>query len=159
MLLEFSNAHNTNNHMFDQILSSLQKEAAPALMAKLGLDQTQATASVGAAASSVKEVLGGDHGFGMDDVLNLFSSNKNTSGADGLMSKLGTVMQGKLSTDAGLPAEKASLVQSMLLPMVTDFISKHVGGDASKLKGMLGGLGNLGGLADTAKGMLGKLFK
>ncbi|MBK9419959.1 MAG: hypothetical protein IPN44_02780 [Flavobacteriales bacterium] len=145
--------------MFDQILSSLQKEAAPALMAKLGLDQNQADKSVGAAANSVKEVLGGNHGFGMDDVLSLFSNNTNTAGANGLMSKLGTVMQGKLSTEAGLPAEKASMVQSMLLPLVTDFIAKHVGGDASKLKGMLGGLGDLSGMADTAKGMLGKLFK
>lgn len=148
--------------MFDQILASLEKEAAPALMAKLGLDQGEATKSVGAAASSVKEVLGGNHGFGMDDVLNLFSNNTNTAGADGLMSKIGSVMQGKLSTEAGLKPEKAGLVQSMLLPMVMDFISKHVGGDASNLKNMLGGLGNmgdLGGLADTAKGMLGKLFK
>ena len=148
--------------MFDQILASLEKEAAPALMSKLGLDQGQATKSVGAAANSVKEVLGGDNGFGMDDVLSLFSSNTNTSGADGLMSKIGSVMQGKLSTEAGLAPEKASLVQSMLLPMVTDFITKHVGGDASNLKNMLGGLGdmgNLGGLAGTAKGMLGKLFK
>lgn len=145
--------------MFDQMLNTLQKEAAPLLMSKLGLDNGQATKSVGAATDSVKEVLGGGDGFDMSDVLNLFSSAKNTSGAEGILGKLGEVMQGKLTGQAGLDASKASGVQALLMPFVTDLITKYVGGDASKLQGLLGGLANSGGLADAAKGMLGKLFK
>lgn len=47
----------------------------------------------------------------------------------------------------------------MLLPLVMNLISKQVGGDSSKLQGLLGGLGGGDGLASAAKGMLGKLFK
>jgi hypothetical protein len=43
----------------------------------------------------------------------------------------------------------------MLVPMVTELISKHVGGDAKNLQSLLGG----GGIAGMAKGMLSKLFK
>ncbi len=145
--------------MFEQILSNLQKEAAPALMSKLGLDQKQASGSISAAASSVKEVLGGANGFGMDDVLNLFSSAKNSGGADGILSQLGTAMHGKLTNQVGLDAGKAGNVKDMLLPMVTNLITQHVGGDMGKLGGLLQGLGGNAGLADAAKGFLGKLFK
>ena len=40
----------------------------------------------------------------MDDVLSLFSSNTNTSGADGILARLGPVLQGKLGTEVGLDA-------------------------------------------------------
>lgn len=127
-------------------------------MSKLGLDQKQVSGSVSAAKDSVTEVLGGGDGFGMDDVINLFSSAKNSSGAEGVLGKLGTALQGKLTGQVGLNAEKAGGVQAVLMPIVTDLITKHVGGDANKLQGLLGGLGNSGGLAGAAKGMLGKLF-
>lgn len=146
--------------MFDQILTTLQKEAAPALMSKLGLDQTQATGSVHAAADSVKEVIGGGDGFGMDDVMNLFSNATNSSGAEGILGQIGTALQSKLTGQVGLDASKAGGVQAILLPMLTDLIGKYMGGDPGKLKGLMGGItGNSGALADTAKGMLGKLFK
>ena len=146
--------------MFDQILKTLEKEAAPALMSKLGLDQKQASGSVNAAASSVKEVITGGDGFGMDDITNLFSSSQNSTGADGILGKVGTLLQSKLTGQVGLDSNKAGGVSAMLLPMVTDLITKHVGGDTNKLSGLLGSLtGNGGGMADMAKGMLGKLFK
>ncbi|MBS1546675.1 MAG: hypothetical protein JST38_14255 [Bacteroidetes bacterium] len=145
--------------MFDQILANLEKEAAPALMSKLGLNQQQASGSVQAAASSVTDVLGGGDGFGMDDVLNLFSNAKNTSGADGILSKVGDALHGKLTNQVGLNAGQAGSVKDMILPMITNLISQHVGGDGNKLSGLLQGLGgNSGGLAGAAKGLLGKLF-
>lgn len=141
--------------MFDQILSSLKEQSAPELMSKLGLDQAQANGSVVAATESAKEVLSGGDGFGMDDVMNLFSSAKNTSGADGILGKMGGVLIGKLVEQVGLDKSKASGVSAMLIPMVTDLITKNAGGNAGALQSMLGG----GGIADAAKGMLGKLFK
>lgn len=144
--------------MFEQILSTLQQQAAPELMSKLGLDQKQASGSIHAAADSVKEVVGGSDGFGLDDVLSLFSSTKNTSGADGILSNIGSVLQGKLTGQVGLDAGKASSVSAMVLPMITDLLSKHVGGDANNLRSLLGGMGSGNGIADMAKGMLGKLF-
>lgn len=141
--------------MLDQILSSLKDKATPELMNKLGLNADQANGSVMAAADSVKQVVSGGDGFGMDDALSLFSSAKNSAGADGMMGKIGEVLMGKLTGQVGLDAGKASGVSAMLMPMVMDLVSKHVGGDAKNLQGLLGG----GGIADAAKGMLGKLFK
>lgn len=146
--------------MFDQILQTLEKEAAPALMSKLGLDKQQASGSVNAAASSVQEVITGGDGFGMDDLTNLFSNSPNSTGADGILGKVGTLLQSKLTGQVGLDADKAGGVSAILIPMITDLIAKHVGGDTNKLSGLLGSLtGNSGGMADAAKGMLGKLFK
>ena len=141
--------------MIDQILSSLKEKAAPELMNKLGLNADQANGSVMAAADSVKQVVSGGDGFGMDDALSLFSSAKNSVGADGMMGKIGEVLMVKLTGQVGLDAGKASGVSAMLMPMVMDLVSKYVGGDAKNLQGLLGG----GGIADAAKGMLGKLFK
>ncbi|MFT3885572.1 MAG: hypothetical protein QM724_09115 [Flavobacteriales bacterium] len=144
--------------MFDQILSQLQGQAVPELMSKFGLDTKQATGSVHAAADSVKEVVSGGNGFGLDDVLNLFSNASNTSGAEGILSNIGNVMQGKLTGQVGLNAATAGGVKDMILPMITNLLSKHVGGDASNLQGLIGSLGGGKGVADMAKGMLGKLF-
>jgi hypothetical protein len=145
--------------MLDQILSTLQKQATPELMNKLGLDQEQANGSVNAAADSVKQVLGGSDGFGLDDALSLFSSAKNTSGADGILGNIGNVLQGKLSSEVGLDAAKAGGVKDLLLPMITGLVTKYVGGDNKNLQSLIGSFaGNGGGVADMAKGMLGKLF-
>lgn len=141
--------------MLDQLLSTLTSQAAPELMSKLGLDQKQATGAIAAAADSVKHVVAGGDGFGLDDALNLFSSAKNSSAADGILGNIGNVLQGKLTDQVGLSAGQASGVGAMLLPMITELVSKYVGGDAKNLQSLVGG----GGLADMAKGMLGNLFK
>lgn len=145
--------------MFNELLTTLRKEAAPKLMAQFGLDQDQANMSVGAAADSVKEVLGDGKSFGIQDALNLFSSNANGSGAQAMLGKVGSLLQGKLTDQVGLDASKASGVGAMLLPMITDLITKQVGGDSSKLQGLVSGLADGGDMANMAKSMLGKLFK
>ena len=145
--------------MLDQIISTLKSEAAPALMEKLGLNEQQTHGSIHAAAQSVQEVISGGNGFGMDDVLNLFSQAKNSSAADGILSNIGQVFNNKLTGQVGLNAQQAGGVQQMLLPMITDLVSKHVGGDAGNLGGLLKGFTSGGGIADMAKGMLGGLFK
>lgn len=142
--------------MLDQILSTLQSQAAPKLMSQFGLDEKQASGSIAAAADSVKEVVGGGDGFGLDDALNLFSSAKNSTAANGILGNIGSMLQNKLTGQVGLDAGKASGITAMLLPMITDLISKHVGGDPKNLQALIGGGG---GLADMAKGMLGNLFK
>ncbi len=145
--------------MFDQILSALRNEAGPALKSKFGLDDNQVAGSLHAAKDSVAQVIGGGDGFGMDDVLSLFSSNTNTSGADGILARLGPVLQGKLGTEVGLDAAKAGGITEMLVPMVTNLLGKYVDGDSNKLSGLLQGLGGGGDLGSMAKGLLGKLFR
>ena len=93
-------------------------------MGQLGLDKDQAAGSITAAADSVKDVLGGSDGFGLDDALNLFSSAKNTSAADNILGNIGNVLQSKLTSRVGLDASKASGVVAMLLPTVTDLVAK-----------------------------------
>lgn len=144
--------------MLDRIISSLREQAAPELINKLGLTETQASGSIHAAADSVKQVVGGGDGIGMDDLLNLFSDKANNSKADGIMDNIGSLLKGKLSSDVGLDAAKASGVKDMLMPMLMQLVSKYVGGDSKNLQSLLGGLAE-GGLADKAKGLLGGLFK
>lgn len=144
--------------MIDQLLSSLKEQAVPELINKLGLDQRQADGSVNAAASSVQEAISGGDGFGLDDVMNLFSDKANTAGADGLLNNIGGLLKGKLTNEVGLGADKAGSVADMLLPMVTQLVTKHLGGDAKGLQGMLGNLGG-GKIGGMAKGLLGNLFK
>ncbi|MCC6840257.1 MAG: hypothetical protein IT230_08875 [Flavobacteriales bacterium] len=145
--------------MIEQLLSALQQEAGPALKSKFGLNDGQVSGSLNAAKDSLAQVIGGGDGFGLDDVLSLFSSNTNTSGAEGILAKLGPVLQGKLTGEVGLDATQAGGIKDMLLPMVTNLISKHVEGDSNKLGGLLQGLGSGGDLGNVAKGMLGKLFR
>lgn len=151
---------NEPNNMLDQILSTLQQQAGPELISKLGLNKDQAEGSVNAAASSITQVLGGADGFGLDDVMNLFSADKNTAGADGILNNIGSVLQGKLTGEVGLDALKAGGVKDMLLPMITSLVGKYIGGDNKNLQSLIGSLagGQGGGVADLAKGMLGKLF-
>ncbi|MFN8351284.1 MAG: hypothetical protein U0U25_07445 [Flavobacteriales bacterium] len=139
--------------MFDQILDQLKSQVGPELMQKAGLNADQTNGSLSAAADSVKEVIGGGDGFGMDDVLNLFSSAQNSPKADNLLSTIGTVFQGKLTGQVGLDAGKAGAVSALVMPMLTRLLSDKIGGNAANLQGLLGG-----GIADMAKGMLGKLF-
>ncbi len=146
--------------MLDEILATLKNQATPDLMNSIGLDQKQTDNSIHAAAESVKEVIGGGDGFGMDDLLNLFSQAQNNKNADGVLNSIGQVFSGKLSTDVGLNAQQSSGVQALLLPMIMKLISGKVGGDANNLQGLIGAFtGKGGGLADMAGGMLKGLFK
>ncbi|MCC6542431.1 MAG: hypothetical protein IT225_09445 [Flavobacteriales bacterium] len=141
--------------MLDQILDSLKQQAMPQLMNQFGLNEKQAGGSVKAAADSVMEAVSGGDGFGLDDALSLFSDSANSKGADGLLGNIGSLLQNKLTGQVGLDGGKASGVAGMLLPLITDLVTKQVGGNADNLKSLLGG----GGIADLAKGFLGNLFK
>lgn len=144
--------------MLEQIISTLKSQAAPELMSKLGLNEDQAHGSIHAAADSVKEVIGGGDGFGMDDALNLFSQAKNNAGADGILSNIGGVLSNKLTGQVGLNAQQAGGVQNMLLPMITNLISGHVGGNAGNLQSLLASFTGGGGIGAAAQGILGNLF-
>ena len=140
--------------MLDKIINTLQQPAGPELISRFGLNEKQVGGTWGATADSLKEAIGGSDGFGLDDVLSLFSNGTNSAGADGLLKNIGGLLENKLTGQVGLDAGKASGVAGMLLPMLTDLVSKHVGGDAKNLQALLGD----GGLANMAKGFLGKLF-
>jgi hypothetical protein len=143
--------------MLDHILDQLKSEAMPALMNKVGLNDAQAAGSIQAAGASVQQALTGNDGFGMDDVLNLFSSAKNSAGADGILHSITNTFKDKLSADVGLNAQQVGGVSDLIIPMITKLLSDKVGGEAGNLQGLLNGFGG-GDLGGLAKGMLGKLF-
>ena len=143
--------------MFDNILSSLTQKALPKLVQEHGLSPEQAKSSITAATTGLQGVLSGDHGVDVSTLTNLFSSDTNTTGANGLLEKIGQAVQSNLTGKAGLSAEKAGAVKDTLLPMIMDLMSKHVGGNADSLKDLVSGFSG-GGMADAAKGVLGKLF-
>ncbi len=146
--------------MLDEILSTLKSQAAPDLMNKIGLNEQQTNGSINAAADSVKQVIGGGDGFGLDDMLNLFSHAQNNANADGILQNIGQVFSGKLSNDVGLNAQQSSGVQALLLPQIMNLISGKVGGDAGNLQGLLSAFtGNGQGMAGVAGGLLKGLFK
>ncbi len=145
--------------MLDQILSTLQGQVGPQLIDQLGLNEGQAKGSVAAVGDSVKQVLGGGDGFGLDDVLNLFSSAQNSAGANGILDQIGKVFNQKLTGEVGLNGQQAGGVMALVLPLLTQLLSDKVGGNAGNLQGLLGELGKDGGLAGMAKGLLGGLFK
>lgn len=82
--------------MIDQLISTLKAEAMPQLMSKFGLSDSQADKSVVAAADSVKEVVTGGNGLGLDDLMGLFGQGGKGSGTDAILSQLGGVMKGSL---------------------------------------------------------------
>lgn len=145
--------------MLDQLLATLQGQVGPQLISQLGLNEGQAQGSINAAGDSVKQVLGGGDGFGLDDVLNLFSSAQNTSAADGILNNIGQVFNQKLTGQVGLSGQQAGGVVNLVLPLLTQLLSDKVGGNAGNLQGLLGELGKGGDLAGLAKGLLGGLFK
>ncbi len=145
--------------MLDEILNNLKNQAAPELMNRIGLNEQQTDGSISAAAESVKQVVGGGDGFGLDDMLNLFSNAQNNTNAEGILSKISQVFSGKLSNDVGLNAQQSSGVQALVLPMIMNLISGKVGGDANNLQGLLRAFTGNGDMANVAGGLLKGLFK
>ncbi len=143
--------------MLDDIVGALKNQVGSSLMDKIGLDQQQSDNSIGAAASSVTDLLGGGDGLDIGDALSLFSKDDNTAGADGILGQLGDTFMGKLTGDVGLDAGKAGGVKDMVLPMLMGLMSDKIGGDKNMLSGLVGGL--LGGGSGAASSLLGGVSK
>ncbi|MCB0794830.1 MAG: hypothetical protein KDB88_08845 [Flavobacteriales bacterium] len=145
--------------MLDQIMSGLKDQVGSQLLEQIGLDQKQADGSLNAAGDSLKDVIGGGDGIDLGDVLNLFSKDKNSTGADQLLSKLGSDYLGKLTGQVGLDAGKASSVKDLVLPALMSLLGDKVGGNKDMLSSLLGGAGkNLLGDLGGKLGGIGKLF-
>lgn len=144
--------------MLNELLPLLKDKVGADLMNKVGLDANKTDGALNAASSTVTELLGGK-GIDMGTVLNLFSKDTNTAGANDLLGQLGRNYLGKLTGEVGLDAAKANSVKDLVMPVLTNLLSDKIGGNAGALQGMLGNLGGGGDIADMAKGMLGKLFK
>lgn len=140
--------------MFDDIINSLKDEVGGSLMEKLGLSNEDAGKAVDIAGDTVKEVMERDSdGFGLDDILNLFSNDKNNETADNLENNISTHLSQNLTEKMGLSSDMISSIKSMILPILLNLITSKLGGDGNKVNDIFGE--NIGGLIRG----LGGLFK
>lgn len=142
--------------MFDSILDSVKGEIAEGLTSKLGLN----AGDVDKTLSSTKEafdktVSDESKSNGVESIMNLFSKDDNSSGADGLLKGLGGNLISSLSSN-GFSSDKASSITDMVIPIVVKFATDKIGGDAGMITGLLGGSE---GVAGKASGLLKGFFK
>lgn len=144
--------------MIDQLINELKGKVGGDLVGKLGLDKGQADGALQAAGSSVQEVIGGK-GADLDTVLNLFSKDSNTTGANDLMGRLGSTFLGKLTGQVGLDVGKAGSVKDLIMPLLTNMLAEKIGGNKDMLGSLMGGKANeLMGSVGGKLGGLGKMF-
>jgi hypothetical protein len=144
--------------MIDQLINELKGKVGGDLLNKVGLDPSKADGALKAAGSSVQEVIGGK-GADMSTLLNLFSKDSNTPGANDLLGKLGSTYLGKLTGEVGLDPGKAGSVKDLVMPLLTKLLTDKIGGNKDLLGSLMGGkAGDLvGGMAGKLGG-LGKMF-
>lgn len=143
--------------MIDQLINELKDKVGGDLIGKIGLNESQADGALKAAGSSVQEALGG--GADLGSVLNLFSKDSNSPGANDLLGKIGGSFLGKLTGQVGLDAGKAGSVKDLIMPLLTNMLADKIGGNKDMLASLMGGNagGMLGGVAEKLGG-LGKMF-
>ena len=148
----------TPTPMIDQLINELKGKVGGDLIGKIGLNESQADGAVKAAGASVQEVVGGK-GADLGTVLNLFSKDSNTAGANDLMGKLGSTLMGKLTGQVGLDAGKAGSVKDLIMPLLTNMLAEKIGGNKDMLGSLMGGKANdLLGSVGGKLGGLGKMF-
>lgn len=144
--------------MIDQLINELKDKVGGDLIGKIGLNESQADGALKAAGTSVQEVIGGQ-GVDLGTVLNLFSKDSNTPGANDLLGSLGSNFLGKLTGQVGLDAGKAGSVKDLIMPLLANMLADKIGGNKDMLGSLLGGnAGNLLGDVAGKLGGLGKLF-
>ena len=144
--------------MFDSILDSLKEEVGSALMSKLGLSSTDVDKTIESSKDAMETTITEEaKSNGLDTLVNLFSDNKNTSTSNNVLEKLGGNLLSSL-TSKGFDSSKSSSITSMILPIITNLLSKKIGGNTGSLQSLLGSAGISDVIEDKAKGFLKGLF-
>jgi uncharacterized protein YidB (DUF937 family) len=147
--------------MLDSILGGLKDQIPGDLLEKVGLDPSKAGDVASIAGESAKEEVSKQLASGaMGTVMNLFSKGSNSSSASSLKDSLTSNFVGKLGTKLGLSESMANTLASAIIPkvlaMITNKNEETAATDTSAIASMFGGTD---GMMDSAKGMLGGLFK
>lgn len=145
--------------MLEQLLQGLQGQVGQEVQEKAGVDSDMMSQIMqiagGVATKEVgKEMLGG----GLDTVMNLFSNNSNSTGANSLQTNITTGVVSNLVEKLGLDQGKASMITSMVIPaimnMVTQKNNETPETDSSPLSALFGGDKGAGGIAGMIGGFL-----
>ena len=149
--------------MLDSLLDGLKDQAGDALASKLGLSGLEIDNVVKSSKTAVEKTVteGGQDDNALASMLNLFSDNDNDEKGNGLLEGLGGNLLSSLTSN-GFSSDKASSIQSMVLPMIISAVTGVVKGDSANLGSLLSS-GSLKDIAanlvkDKAAGFLKGLF-
>ncbi len=145
--------------MLDGIITSLKDQVSGELLNKTSVKKEELPGIFDIVKEQATEKLGAAvAGGGLDSVMNLFSKNDNSEGANNIQSALSSGIVSGLASKLGFDSAKANSVVSMILPhlmkLITNKNDETDAGDSSFLEGMLGG-GGASDLLGKAKGMFG----
>lgn len=144
--------------MIEHLINALKDKVGGDLIGNIGLDPAQADGALKAAGDTVQDVVGGNS-VDLPSVLNLFSKDSNSGGANDLLGKLGSNYLGKLTGQVGLDGAKAGSVKDLVIPVLTGMLSEKIGGNKDMIGSLLGGkAGDMLGGAAGKLGGLGKMF-
>jgi uncharacterized protein YidB (DUF937 family) len=148
--------------MLEQLINSLKSEVGGQV-----LDQTNLPSGHLDKIFSVigdvtkKEVAGNILKGNLSDVMNLFSNQTNTDGANQIQSNISSSVISNLTSKLGLSPEVSSNIASAALPGLINMITKHNSttpdDDPSPLHDLFGTAGG-SGILGAAKNLLGGLF-
>jgi uncharacterized protein YidB (DUF937 family) len=148
--------------MLEQLLNSLKSEIGGQLADQHNLQSghlDQIFSIIGNVAN--KEVTGNILQGKLSEVMNLFSKNPNTDGANQLQSKISSGVISELTGKLGLSSDTAGSIASKVLPGLLDKITNHNSrtddDDPSPLNELFGTSGS-SEIMGTARNLLGGLF-
>ena len=140
--------------MFDSILDSVKGEISETLKGKLGLNDSDVDKTLSSTKDALENTVASEaKANGIENLMNLFSSDNNSTSSDGILKDLGgNLLSGLLAN--GFSGDKASLIKNMILPIVMKFAANKIGGDSRMLAGLIG----KGDVISKASGMLKGFF-
>lgn len=145
--------------MLEQLLEGLKGQVGQEVQEKAGVDSDMMSQIMqlagGVATKEVgKEMMGG----GLDTVMNLFSNNSNSTGANSLQTNITTGVVSSLVEKLGFDEGKASMITAIVIPAIMNLVTQKNAetpdNDSSPIDALFGG--DKGGMV---KGLLGGLFK
>ena len=146
--------------MLEQLINSLKSEVGGQVAGQTNLPVGHLDQIFSIISNSVKkEVAGHIAGGKLSEVMNLFSNEPNTAGANQLQSNISSGAISEITSKLGLSPETASSITSSVLPGLIAKITNHNSttpdDDPSPLHQLFG---TGGGILGTAKNLLGGLL-
>jgi hypothetical protein len=148
--------------MLEQLISSLKSEVGGQIMSQTNLPEGHIDQIFSIIKDvTTKEVNGHILSGKLSEVMNLFSNNLNTDGANQLQSNISSGVVSNLTSKLGLSPEVSGNIASVALPGLINLITRHNNStpddDPSPLHELFGTAGN-SGLLGRSKNLLGGLL-
>ena len=145
--------------MLEQLISSLKSEVGGQIMDQTNLPSGHLDQILTVISDVTKKEVAGHILEGkLSEVMNLFSNQPNTDGANQLQSNISSGVVSNLTSKLGLSPELSNNITSIALPALIKAVTKHNSStpddDPSPLHELFGTAGN-GGFLGTAKNLLG----